>query len=79
MKVLLRSDIDGVGKRGDIIDVAGGFERLRQHPQIRRRLGRVQAALLLVDSNRTPQATLRFGMISHGAVNRAQIAQPVSG
>ena len=27
MKVLLRSDIDGVGKRGDIIDVAGGFAR----------------------------------------------------
>ena len=27
MKVLLRSDIDGVGKRGDIVDVAGGFAR----------------------------------------------------
>jgi large subunit ribosomal protein L9 len=27
MKVLLRSDIDGVGKRGDIIDVARGFAR----------------------------------------------------
>jgi large subunit ribosomal protein L9 len=27
MKVLLRSDIDGVGKRGDIIDVAKGFAR----------------------------------------------------
>jgi large subunit ribosomal protein L9 len=27
MKVLLRSDVDGVGKRGDIIDVAGGFAR----------------------------------------------------
>lgn len=27
MKVLLRSDIAGVGKRGDIIDVAGGFAR----------------------------------------------------
>ena len=27
MKVLLRSDIDGVGKRGDIIDVSGGFAR----------------------------------------------------
>jgi large subunit ribosomal protein L9 len=27
MKVLLRSDIDGVGKRGDIIDVTGGFAR----------------------------------------------------
>ena len=27
MKVLLRSDIDGVGKRGDIIDVAEGFAR----------------------------------------------------
>ncbi len=27
MKVLLRSDIDGMGKRGDIIDVARGFAR----------------------------------------------------
>ncbi len=27
MKVLLRSDVEGVGKRGDIIDVAGGFAR----------------------------------------------------
>jgi large subunit ribosomal protein L9 len=27
MKVLLRSDVAGVGKRGDIIDVAGGFAR----------------------------------------------------
>ncbi len=27
MKVLLRSDIDGVGKRGDIIQVSGGFAR----------------------------------------------------
>jgi large subunit ribosomal protein L9 len=27
MKVLLRSDISGVGKRGDIIDVSGGFAR----------------------------------------------------
>ena len=27
MKVLLRLDVDGVGKRGDIIDVSGGFAR----------------------------------------------------
>ena len=27
MKVLLRSDVVGVGKRGDIIDVSGGFAR----------------------------------------------------
>lgn len=27
MKVLLRSDVDGVGYRGDIVDVAGGFAR----------------------------------------------------
>ncbi|MGO9028355.1 MAG: 50S ribosomal protein L9 [Acidimicrobiales bacterium] len=27
LKVLLRSDIEGVGKRGDIIDVSGGFAR----------------------------------------------------
>ena len=27
MKVLLRTDVEGVGKRGDIIDVAGGFAR----------------------------------------------------
>lgn len=27
MKVVLRSDISGVGRRGDIVDVAGGFAR----------------------------------------------------
>ena len=27
MKVLLRDDVDGVGKRGDIVEVAGGFAR----------------------------------------------------
>ena len=32
MKVLLRSDIDGVGKRGDIVDVAGGFARNHLFP-----------------------------------------------
>lgn len=27
MRVLLRDDVDGVGRRGDIVDVAGGFAR----------------------------------------------------
>ncbi len=27
MKVLLRSDVDGVGRRGDIVEVSGGFAR----------------------------------------------------
>ena len=27
MKVLLRKDIDGVGRRGDIVEVKGGYER----------------------------------------------------
>lgn len=27
MRVLLRSDVSGVGKRGDLIDVSGGFAR----------------------------------------------------
>lgn len=27
MKVLLRSDVDGVGKRGDLVDVSKGFAR----------------------------------------------------
>src|ERR1700722_12939426 len=27
MKVVLRNDVDGVGRRGDIVDVAGGFPR----------------------------------------------------
>lgn len=27
MRVLLREDVQGVGKRGDIVDVAGGFAR----------------------------------------------------
>jgi large subunit ribosomal protein L9 len=27
MRVVLRDDVDGVGRRGDIVDVAGGFAR----------------------------------------------------
>lgn len=27
MRVVLRNDVDGVGRRGDIVDVAGGFAR----------------------------------------------------
>ena len=27
MKVLLRSDVDGVGKKGDLVDVADGYAR----------------------------------------------------
>ena len=27
MKVLMRSDVDGVGKKGDLIDVADGYAR----------------------------------------------------
>jgi large subunit ribosomal protein L9 len=27
MRVLLRSDIDGVGRRGDVVEVSGGFAR----------------------------------------------------
>ena len=27
MKIILRSDLDGLGKRGDIVDVADGYAR----------------------------------------------------
>jgi large subunit ribosomal protein L9 len=33
MKVVLRSDVDGVGRRGDIVSVAGGFARNYLLPQ----------------------------------------------
>lgn len=33
MKVVLRSDVDGVGRRGDIVDVAGGYARNYLLPQ----------------------------------------------
>ncbi|MHB8220448.1 MAG: 50S ribosomal protein L9 [Acidimicrobiales bacterium] len=33
MKVVLRSDVEGVGRRGDIVDVAGGFARNFLFPQ----------------------------------------------
>jgi large subunit ribosomal protein L9 len=33
MKVVLRSDVDGVGRRGDIVEVAGGFARNYLLPQ----------------------------------------------
>ena len=33
MKVVLRSDVDGVGKKGDIVDVADGFARNYLLPQ----------------------------------------------
>jgi large subunit ribosomal protein L9 len=33
MKVVLRSDVEGVGRRGDIVEVAGGFARNFLLPQ----------------------------------------------
>ena len=33
MKVLLRSDVTGIGRRGDIVDVAGGFARNYLFPE----------------------------------------------
>jgi large subunit ribosomal protein L9 len=33
MKVVLRADVDGVGRRGDIVEVAGGFARNFLLPQ----------------------------------------------
>jgi large subunit ribosomal protein L9 len=33
MKVVLRADVDGVGRRGDIVNVAGGFARNYLLPQ----------------------------------------------
>ena len=33
MKVILRSDLDGLGKRGDIVDVADGHARNYLLPQ----------------------------------------------
>jgi large subunit ribosomal protein L9 len=33
MKLVLRSDVEGVGRRGDIVDVAGGFARNFLLPQ----------------------------------------------
>ncbi|HUZ11208.1 MAG TPA: 50S ribosomal protein L9 [Acidimicrobiales bacterium] len=33
MKLVLRSDVNGVGRRGDIVDVAGGFARNFLLPQ----------------------------------------------
>lgn len=33
MKVVLRADVDGIGRRGDIVEVAGGFARNFLLPQ----------------------------------------------
>jgi large subunit ribosomal protein L9 len=33
VKVVLRADIDGLGRRGDIVDVTGGYARNRLLPQ----------------------------------------------
>jgi large subunit ribosomal protein L9 len=48
MKVVLRSDVDGVGRRGDIVDVAGGFARNFLFPQ-----GRAIVATKGVDAQAT--------------------------
>jgi len=51
MKVVLRSDVDGVGRRGDIVDVAGGFARNFLLPQGR--------ALLASDGVEAQAAAMR--------------------
>jgi len=51
MKVLLRTDVDGVGKRGDIIDVAGGFARNHLLP--------AGKAILAADGVETQAAAMR--------------------
>ena len=39
MKIILRADVDGLGKRGDIVEVADGYSRnflLPTRPRLRR-------------------------------------------
>jgi large subunit ribosomal protein L9 len=51
MKVLLRSDIDGVGRRGDIVDVKSGFARNYLLP--------IGAALVASDTTELQAASMR--------------------
>jgi large subunit ribosomal protein L9 len=51
MKVLLRSDIDGVGRRGDIVDVKSGFARNYLLP--------TGAALVASDTTELQAASMR--------------------
>ena len=52
MKVLLRDDVDGVGRRGDIVNVAGGFARNFLLPE-----GRAIVATDGVEGQADPDAT----------------------
>jgi len=62
MRVLLRDDVDGVGRRGDIVDVAGGFARNFLFPE-----GRALVATKSVDGQ---AAAMRRGRDLRDARNR---------
>ncbi len=62
MKVVLRSDVDGVGRRGDIVDVAGGFARNFLLPQGR--------AMLATDGVAAQAAAMRRGRDLREAADR---------
>lgn len=62
MKVVLRSDVDGVGRRGDIVDVAGGFARNFLLPQGR--------ALLASDGVEAQAAAMRHSRDMREAKDR---------
>ncbi len=51
MKVLLRRDVDGVGRRGDVVDVSGGYARNFLLPS--------GAALLATDTMASQAASMR--------------------
>jgi len=53
MKVVLRADVNGVGRRGDIVDVAGGFARNYLLPNGR--------AILATDGVESQAAAMRRG------------------
>lgn len=51
MRVLLRRDVDGVGRRGDVVDVSGGFARNFLFPS--------GAGLLATETMATQAASMR--------------------
>lgn len=73
MQVLLRADVEGVGRRGDIVEVSGGFARnfllpsgraLRATPAMAQQAGAMRRARDLRDSRDKESAQSVAGVLS---------------
>jgi large subunit ribosomal protein L9 len=78
MRVLLRSDIDGVGRRGDIVEVSGGFARNYLVPTGRAVEAPPGIALQAAAMRRSRDLRDAKDLASAGTVAEAITARPIT-